>query len=69
MWSALTPIAQETGDAPFLAAFQPLDRFESGAERQRRLYRDAGNWKVVIEEMKDRLAQELTDAGRTERNS
>jgi carboxylate-amine ligase len=55
----LLPIAQETGDYPFLAALQPLDRFESGADRQRRLYRDAGNWKVVIDDMKGRLSQEL----------
>jgi carboxylate-amine ligase len=64
----LDPIAQQTGDAPFLAALQPLDRFESGADRQRRLYRDAGNWKVVIDDMKGRLAQELNDVSRTVRN-
>ena len=55
----LLPIAQETGDAPFLAPFQPLDHFESGADRQRRIYRDAGDWKPVIDDMKARLAQEL----------
>jgi carboxylate-amine ligase len=59
LFERLLPIAKETGDAPFLAALQPLDRFESGADRQRRLYRGAGNWKVVIDDMKGRLAQEL----------
>jgi carboxylate-amine ligase len=59
LFERLLPIAQETGDYPFLAALQPLDRFESGADRQRRLYRDAGNWKVVIDDMKGRLNQEL----------
>jgi carboxylate-amine ligase len=61
----LAPIAQETSDSPFLAALQPLDHFESGADRQRRLYREAGNWKVVIDDMKGRLAQELSGTGRT----
>src|SRR5262249_29085443 len=58
----LAPIAQKTGDAPFLAALQPLDRFESGADRQRHLYREAGNWKAVIDDMKARLAKELDSA-------
>ena len=63
LFERLLPISQETGDYPFLAVLQPLDRFESGADRQRRLYRDAGNWKVVIDDMKGRLAQELDGSG------
>jgi carboxylate-amine ligase len=55
----LLPIAQETGDAPFLAPFQSLERLESGADRQRRLYREAGDWAAVIDDMKSRLAQDL----------
>jgi carboxylate-amine ligase len=62
LFERLTPIAQETGDYPFLAALEPLDHFESGADRQRHLYREAGNWRVVIEDMKGRLAQELDSA-------
>jgi carboxylate-amine ligase len=65
LFERLVPIAHETGDSPFLAALQPLNSFESGADRQRRLYRDAGNWKVVIDDMKGRLAQELNGADRT----
>ncbi len=63
LFERLLPIAQETGDTPFLAALQPLDRFETGADRQRRLYRESGNWKIVIDDMKGRLAQELDSAG------
>jgi gamma-glutamyl:cysteine ligase YbdK (ATP-grasp superfamily) len=55
----LLPVAKETGDAPFLSALRPVDQFETGADRQRRLYREKGNWKVVIDDMKQRLAQEL----------
>lgn len=65
LFERLAPVAKETGDYPFLAALQPLDRFECGADRQRRLYREAGNWKVVIDDMKGRLAQELDGAGPT----
>ncbi|HLJ93627.1 MAG TPA: YbdK family carboxylate-amine ligase [Gemmataceae bacterium] len=62
LFERLLPIARETGDAPFLAALQPLDRFESGADRQRRLYRDSGKWKDVLDDMRSRLAQELDGA-------
>jgi carboxylate-amine ligase len=58
----LRPIAQETGDAPFLAALQPVEQLESGADRQRRLYRESGNWKAVVDDMRLRLAQELDAA-------
>jgi carboxylate-amine ligase len=58
----LGPIARETGDDPFLAALGPPERFESGAERQRRLYREAGDWKAVVADMRQRLAQELEAA-------
>jgi carboxylate-amine ligase len=59
LFDRLAPLAQELGDAPFLAALQPAEQFESGADRQRRLYRETGNWKVVIDDMKQRLAQDL----------
>jgi carboxylate-amine ligase len=55
----LAPVSQELGDAPFLAALRPIEQLESGADRQRRLYRETGNWKVVIDDMKQRLAQDL----------
>ena len=55
----LLPIAEETGDASFLKALLPVEQLESGAEHQRRLYRDTGNWKSLIDDMTRRLSQEL----------
>jgi carboxylate-amine ligase len=55
----LIPIARETGDYPFLAALLPIEQFETGAERQRRLYRESGSWKALIDDMTGRLAEEL----------
>jgi len=57
----LLPCARETGDYPFIAALEPLAGFESGADRQRRLYRQSGNWKPVIDEMVGRPALELEE--------
>jgi glutamate---cysteine ligase / carboxylate-amine ligase len=55
----LAPIARELGDARFLAALQPIDKFETGAQRQRRLYRDSGTWQALIEDSVTRLTEEL----------
>jgi gamma-glutamyl:cysteine ligase YbdK (ATP-grasp superfamily) len=55
----LLPIARENGDEDYLAALLPLEQFETGAERQRRLYRDAGNWQALMADMTERLSQEL----------
>lgn len=55
----LLPIARETGDHPFLAALQPIDKFESGAARQRRVYREAGNGKAVIDDLKACFGEDL----------
>lgn len=55
----LRPIAQETEDWPFLTAVRPGDQFETSADRQRRLFRENGNWKSLIEDMTRRWAEEL----------
>jgi carboxylate-amine ligase len=55
----LTPIARESGDYPFLVRLLPIDKFESGADRQRRIYRETGNWKSVIGDLTQRAAEEL----------
>lgn len=55
----LEPIARETGDHPFLAALEPSDKFESGAARQRRVYRESGNWKAVIDDLKASFSEGL----------
>jgi len=47
----MMPIARETGDDVFLAAVQPVEKFETGAARQRRRYREAGNWTPLIQDM------------------
>jgi carboxylate-amine ligase len=56
----LLPIAEETGDDAFLTALQPVDRLESGADRQRRIYRDTGDWNAVVDDLIQQLAHELT---------
>ncbi len=58
----LSPIARESGDYPFLAALLPVDKFESGADRQRRLYRETGSWPALVDDMTMRLAEELKNA-------
>jgi glutamate---cysteine ligase / carboxylate-amine ligase len=55
----LLPIAMETGDHPFLAALEPIEKFEPGAARQRRIYRQAGNWKAVVYDLKRAFTEEL----------
>ena len=55
----LTPIAAESGDKLFLAKLQPTDKFETGADRQRRLYREMGSWPGLIDDATRRFAEEL----------
>lgn len=58
----LMPIARETGDDVFLSTLLPLDKFESGADRQRRLYRKSGSARPLVDDMIASLSAEL-DAG------
>jgi carboxylate-amine ligase len=55
----LLPIARESGDDKFLDVFMPIEKFESGAVRQRRRYRESGNWRSLIDDMTKSLAIEL----------
>jgi carboxylate-amine ligase len=57
----LMPLAREAGDQSFLAVLQPIDRYETGAVRQRRLYRETGSWKALIDEMTRRLIADLEE--------
>ncbi len=57
----LRPIARTVGEDGFLDVFRPVERFESGAARLRRLYRQTGSWQPVLEAMKNRWLHELTD--------
>jgi hypothetical protein len=55
----LMPIARETGDDVFLQTLLPLEDFEPGSDRQRRLYREAGDARPVVDDMVARLDAEL----------
>lgn len=55
----LLPIARELGDDPFLKFLSPIERFVTGAERQRRVYRETGNWKAVIDDLMQNFARPL----------
>ena len=57
----LTPVAHECGEAEFLEVFRPVERYETGATRRRRLYRRTGNWRAVLEDMRQGFFGELTD--------
>ena len=58
----LLPIARESGDDVFLSTLLPLDQFESGADRQRRLYRESGDPRPLVDDMVASLAAELDDS-------
>jgi carboxylate-amine ligase len=53
------PVARDTGDADFLTSLQGEERLETGAERLRRLYRETGDWRALIDEMRQHWPREL----------
>jgi carboxylate-amine ligase len=53
------PIAREFGEHGFLQALGPIDKFESGAARQRRLVRDSGSPRTLIEDFRSQLARDV----------
>jgi carboxylate-amine ligase len=55
----LQPIAREHGDERYLAPFRAMDRFETGSDRQRRLFREHGDWKVLVAQMRGELERDL----------
>lgn len=55
----LLPIAAETGDAPYLTALRPDEKVDTASERQRRQYRELGNWKAVVEAMMASFDREI----------
>lgn len=57
----LMPVGKAAGEAEFLDMLKPVDIHDTGAERQRRLYRQTGSWTTVIEEMKGRWVQEVEE--------
>jgi carboxylate-amine ligase len=61
----LMPVAKESGDHVHLAKIQPLDELETGAERQRRLFREHGEWQAIIRDSISRLNAELKGSARS----
>jgi carboxylate-amine ligase len=55
----LMPIAREHGDHPFLQVLGNIDKFEGGAARQRRLFRQEGHWQAIISDLKLQWAKDL----------
>ena len=58
----LMPIARDAGDDRYLSGFKPLDKFETGADRERRRYREVGNWKGLVDDAAAQLVQDLENA-------
>jgi carboxylate-amine ligase len=54
----LQPVASKSGEAGFLEVLRP-GRFESGAERQRHVYRQSGSWQAVVDDLKNRWLAEV----------
>lgn len=55
----LMPIARESGDHLFLQMLGPIDTFEAGADRQRRIFRETGNAKAVMNDLRDQFDRDL----------
>ncbi|MCI0684227.1 MAG: YbdK family carboxylate-amine ligase [Gemmataceae bacterium] len=55
----MLPIARAHGDEAFLQPLHNLDKFETGADAARNLFRQSGNWKSLTEAMIHRFAEEL----------
>ncbi len=58
----LQPVARDLGDDGFLALLRTTIGHESGAERQRRLFRETGQWPAVIADIKQAWTQGLDAA-------
>lgn len=58
---SLRPLARQAGEERFLDVFANVESFESGAGRQRRLFREMGNWQAVLEDMRSLWLRELTE--------
>jgi glutamate---cysteine ligase / carboxylate-amine ligase len=55
----LMPIAREIGAEPYLLSLKPIDKIETGADRQRRMYREKGNWKALVDDIGGQLLHDL----------
>jgi hypothetical protein len=55
----VTPIANETREEEFLHVLRPSSGYEPGANRQRRMLREGGNWQTIVGSMKTAWAAEI----------
>ena len=55
----LMPIAREYGDDKYLASLQPVSKLDTGADQERRHYRETGNWKALVDFMSNQLLHDL----------
>lgn len=58
----LMPIARESGDHPFLLGLGQVSNYESGAARQRRIYREVGNFQAIIDDFKGQFSRDVGKA-------
>ena len=58
----LMPIAREFGDDKYLANLQPVSKIVTGSDQQRHHYREAGNWKALVDFMTKQLLNDLESA-------
>jgi glutamate---cysteine ligase / carboxylate-amine ligase len=55
----LRPTAEAIGELQFLRLLEPVDQLDTGAERQRRIYRQTGQWKPIVDDAQKRWRQDL----------
>lgn len=55
----LMPIARESDEHSFLQMLGPIETFESGAKRQRRVFREVGKAKAVIDDLREQFVHDL----------
>jgi len=53
----ILPVARDMGEHSFLEPLLHLPSLETGAARQRRVFRDQGQWQSVVDDMCDRWSQ------------
>jgi carboxylate-amine ligase len=55
----ILPVAEESGDDRYLKRLLPISDWSNGANKQRRIYRDAGGWQALAEAFARSLEEEL----------
>jgi carboxylate-amine ligase len=55
----LLPIARESGDDRFLKLLLPVEKLEVGSDLQRRAYRESGDWRTLMQSLRQRFADEI----------